>query len=458
MDNQEHLSHDVDHGFEEGISLKELFTTIWNWKWVLIILTGVGLFIGGLAGYFSVKDGAQVTTILEFQWDGISKGEYPDGQRFDYGSTFDANIYAQAIDDADLDLSVSDLQKYVSITPIVPTNVLEIAEKAMLESLDYTYYPTSFRVSVKTGKLGITEEQGIKMLTTLVDTYRADFERKYVQKSVVLDFAAADLETIDYIQAQEILETQVILIQNVLDTVLPEANEFVSTTLNTGFSDVYVRLDVLNSVLLSNMESRINNYLLTKDADLLITIYQYRIEQLERELSKNQSIETELVTLIDTYKGGTSTIIIPGMDQTNEIQTEPYLNTLYQRLVDTQAKIATDEQDIVYYNLRIDRLEGNDPNFILTPEKKASETQIVEDNILYASNMISELVDDTEIMLEEYNLLISRGLVKQLVPPQDDTNVSLLLYAAIGLVLGGMIGVGAIFVIDYQVKMRKENK
>ncbi len=457
MQNKENMNVDLheESSYEDGISLKELFTVVWNWKWVLIIITVVGLFIGGVIGYFSVKADSKVSTLVEFRWTGISKGEYPDGQRFDYGSTFNATTYGAVLDELDSELAVNELQKYVSITPIVPSNVLEVAEYALLQNVDYSFYPSSFKVTVNTGKLKISQEDGLKLLTTLIDTYRSEFERKYVQKSIILDFSAVDLSTYDYIDAYEILQGQTTLINSAVNKALPEGNDFISTELGIGFTDLSVRVSLLETVLLSNMESRINNYLLTKDAELLITIYEYSVEQFELELAEKTAVESELVNLIDTYIGGTSTIIIPGMDAGSEIDTEPYLKTLYQNLVSTQARIAALDQDIIFYNRRIDRLEGNDPTFILTPAKKAEETAKVETNIVEASTIISDIVSDTEILLAEYNQLISSGLIKMLVPPQTDNDTSLLLTAAIGLVLGGMVGVGVIFIIDNNVKKKK---
>lgn len=441
---------------DPGISLKEIFTVVWNWKWVLIIITFIGLFVATFAGYLVNKSDIQVATVIELQWDGISQGEYPDGQRFDYGTALDGPVYGNVIDKLGLDMSVDELKSSIRITPIVPDNIQEIIINSLERGEDYSYYPTSFTVTFDFSALSITEANAKNILTELVDGFRVEFERKYVQRTVILDYTEVSLDEYDYIEAYEILDSQVTLINNAIDNVMPEANNFVSSTLGIGFNDILVRTGVLRNIELNNMESRINNYLLSKDKDLLVTIYQYRVEQYELSLAKEEDIEIGLQTLIDNYVGSTSTIIIPGLDSGYNLDTDPYLNTLYANLVATKTKIAEYEQDIIYYNLRIDRLEGNDPLFVVTPEKEAEEIANVEESIVNASVVLSDIVEDVDVLLTEYNLFVTRGLVKTLMPPQLVAGTSILLYGAIGAVLGGIIGFGVIFLLDYNANKKKE--
>ncbi len=458
MEDKERIYNESMIEEDPGISLKEIFTVVWNWKWVLIIITFIGLFVSVFAGYLVNKSDVQVATVIELQWNGINLGEYPDGQRFDYGGVFDGPVYGNVIEQMALDMSVDELKSSIKLTPIVPNNIQEIIINSLEKGVDYTYYPTSFTMTMDFSALNITETKAKNILTALVDGLRTEFERKYVQRTVILDFTEVSLDEYDYIEAYEILNSQVTLINNAISNVMPGANEFVSSTLGISFNDILVRTSVLRTIELNNMESRINNYLLSKDKDLLITIYQYRVEQYELSLAKEEDIETGLQTLIDNYVGSTSTIIIPGLDSGYNLDTDPYLNTLYANLVSTKTKIAEYEQDIIYYNLRIDRLEGNDPLFVVTPEKEAAEIANVEASIDGASVVLSNIVEDVDVLLTEYNLFVTRGLVKTLMPPQLVAGTSIVLYGAIGIILGGIIGFGVIFLLDYNANKRNELK
>jgi hypothetical protein len=205
---------------------------------------------------------------------------------------------------------------------------------------------------------------------------------------------------------------------------------------------------LLRDIELVNMSSRINNYLLSKDKDLLITRYSYIVETRQLELAREQSVQADLTTLINGYTGGTNTIIIPGLDPGLIPNLDPYLNTLYSRLVDSQSLSATIQKDINFYQTRITRLEGNDPLFIVTPQKEAEEIAKVEASIVRASDALGNISSDVNIMLTEYNQLVTRNLIRPMTAPQRESGRSILLYAAIGIVLGGIVGVGTVFTVD----------
>ena len=366
--------------------------------------------------------------------------------------TFDFNVNGRVIESTDIDISINELQRIISITPILPSNIIEVSEKALLQNIDFSYYPTSFKISIHNGKENISNEEAIQLLTKLIDEFRTEFEWKYISKSIIIDYTNEDLSYYDYIEAIDILNFQIEILKSTVGYVMPEANEYISQEIGIGFNEILVRADLVRNIELMNLESRVNNYLLSKDVNLLTTIYQYRVEQLELNLAKEQSIAVDLQLLIDNYEGGTSTIIIPGMSVDQQIATEPYLNQLYQKLVDAQSKIADYEQDIDYYNLRIDRLNGTDPYFIVSPAKQAEEVIIVEAGILSAADTMSKIVSDAEILLTEYNRYVSRGLIKTKITSQSENINNIIILSAAGLIVGLIGGVSLAFVFDYKAK------
>jgi len=438
-----------------GVTLKVLFSVIFKWKIIVFLFSVFFLILGLIGGFIISNYQAQGVTIVEFQWDGISKGEYPNGDRFDYGSAFNSTIYGKVIEESNLDISIYDLQKIINITPIVPSNILEVSETALLQNVDFSYYPTSFKISIYNGMANISNDQASKLLSDLIEEFRTEFERKYINKSIIIDFSQEDISRFDYIEAIDILYSQIEILKSTINYVMPEADEYVSQELGVGFNEIMIRADLVRDIELSNLDSRINNYLLSKDSDLLITIYQFKAERLSLDLAKEQSIANDLQLLIDNYQGGTSTIIIPGMDTENQVATEPYLNTLYSKLVDSQARIASYVEDIAYYELRIDRLNGEDPNFLATPEKIAEETLKVEAGLLESGETISQIVSDAEIILTEYNRYVSRGLIQTIIPPQSAQENSIIIFAVAGLISGIIVGVGFAFIFDFRANKKK---
>ncbi|MBE0700340.1 MAG: hypothetical protein IH571_01510 [Acholeplasmataceae bacterium] len=431
---------------------------VWRAKHLLIVITFFGLILGVAVAFIQRIQESSVATIVDFQWAGISQGEYPNGQRFDYSNLFETYVYSEALDQAGMDeITVGDLRGAVRIVPIIPNDVLEMIQYNLELGIQTSYFASQFKISVDNGKLNISVQQAQEVLSLLIEGFRDDFERKFIQRSVILDYTKSDLETFDYVDSLEILQTQVQLVRNAVNSVLPGASNFISSDLGIVFADIQVRTNLIETIELNNMASRINNYLLSKDKDLLITRYTYTVERMQLDLDKQNDIEVGLQDLVTNYTGSTVVIVIPGLDLSDQFATDPYLNTLYANVVSTQAEIARLQQDIIYYQLRIDRLEGNDPLFIVTPQKEAEEIEKVEESIQRSSDGLESIVEDMDVMLTEYNTILTKGLVKTLAAPQYDTNISMLLYAAFGLILGGMLGLGAIF-INHSIKKARFEK
>ena len=263
----------------EGISLKEIFNILWINKWLLIIITGVGLVIGFAAGVIVNSTASKVSTYVELQWNGITTGELPDGQRFDYNNLFESYVYNESLDSLGItEISSTELRSAVTVTPVIPSNTLAIMASELAKGNQLTYYATEFKITLDNGALGLSVNEGKALVGLLMDNYRVDFEQKYIQRAIIIDYTKVDLMEFDYIDSYEILSTQVALVNNAINQVLPAGENFVSTQLGIGFNDVLVRSNLVSSIELSTMSARINNYILSKDKDLLITKYLYQVE------------------------------------------------------------------------------------------------------------------------------------------------------------------------------------
>ena len=431
---------------EKEISLKELFQVVWKKKYVILLFTFI-LFVVTFIGcsvYGKMK--SEVGTIINLEWEGISEGEYPDGTRFEYINTFSPNIFSQAIQELGYtSLSSSDIRTHFTISPIVPSNIATSIENAIKKGEDYAYFATNYRLQLDYRGLGLTVEEARLLLTELIQTYRSDFDQKYNDQKVILSFTDASLEEYDYIDSYDILHRQVELIEAVISSKQAEGTSFVSPTLGVGFNDLLLRISLLKSIELDGIISRTNTYLLTKDVDYLITKYTYlnQVNQLELNKQLQKEIDTQL--LIDNYKGSVTTIIIPGVDSDALLEIDPYYQVLLENMVKTQSLIAELEQDIAYNEMQIDRLSETDPTLQLSETQRETEVEKVTSLIESANNKLASFVEDANIMLSEYNTFTTAGIIRPLMVPEYQSNVSTTLYSLVGAVLGA--GIGLVFVL-----------
>ena len=441
---------------DEGISLIDLFLIVWKKKFLIMFLSFLGLVLGGAVAFVMNVNNETLATIVEYQWDGINEGEYPNGARFEPSNAFTVSVYLNAIETAGVELTSNEVREALTIRPIVPNNILNAIQAAIENGEELTYFPTAFKYSINAGQLGINNDEATTLLNSLIDEFRSDFEAKYIQQSVVLNYALTNLETYDYAEVARIYATQIELIENAVDRVLPEGNTFVSTELGLTFTDIKVELDLLRTVDLANMNALINNFLLTKNISRAITRLEYDNEIKALELAKEKQVLSNLESAIANYPGSEQTIVIPGLDGT--IETTTYLETLYNQLIASQRIIADLEQDIAFNESRIVLYQGqNDGNSEAAFEALDDLTNESTGLLMTTNLVMNTLVTNTNTLLEEYNLIIVRNIATNLTSPTVEEGSSTLLFAAIGLVLGGLVSLGVVFV-DHTMKDYKKKK
>lgn len=442
----------VNESKNEGLSLKWIFKVIWNYRILFISVFSLFLVVIFSIGLLYNSLNSKVVTYVELQWDGITEGLYPDGQRFDYSNMLSSDLFENAYETADINpISSTELKKSITIMPIIPNSVTEYIESQLLRGNQVSYFATEFKIILDNGNLNLNVSDAQKLLNSLINEFKLDFERKYISKSVIIDYMKTDLSQYDYIEAYDILSSQIDLIYDVTDQVLEESNNFTSAQLGFGFNNIKVRADLIRQIDLDNIIASVNSYLLTKNDEALITNYKYKIELINLDLNKESSYLLEIENLISGYTGSTTAIVIPGVD-TDIIELDPYLNNLYQEAVDSQRIIAQYERDIVYYQKQVDRLDGSDPSYVVSPEKQAEEAINVEAAIDSSTEQLSSVVNDLSILLEEYNLYRSRSLVKVLNTPQYEAELNLAFILLLGVLVGGLAGLTFTF-----VKNNKDN-
>lgn len=443
---------------DEGISLIDLFLIVWKKKFLIIFLSFLGLVLGGATAFVMNGNNETLATIVEYQWDGISEGEYPNGARFEASNAFTVTVYLNAIEEAGVVLTSNEVREELLIRPIVPNNILKAIEVAIRNGEELTYFPTAFKYSLNAGQLGISEDQARTLLNALIDGFREDFEAKYIQQAVVLNYALTNLDTYDYSEVSTIYGTQLKLIESAIKQVLPEANTFVSTELGLSFNDILVELDLVKNVDLNNMNAIINTFLLTKNINRAITILEYNNEIKELELAKEQQILDNIKEAIVSYPGSEQTIVIPGLE--GSINTTTYLEVLFNQLLISQRLIAELEQDIAFNESRIVLYEAQRDNSGNNPAAQEALNELIEANtgLLDTTNtIINRLVINTNTLLEEYNLIVVRNIATSLTSPTIEEGSNTLLFAAIGLILGGLISLGVVFV-DHTMKDYNKKK
>lgn len=427
---------------EREISLKDLFLVIWKGKYI-IALSALVLFIVAMVGAFIYDSGkSELATVVSLEWSGVSEGEYPDGSRFDYGSAIEPYVISLAIEELGYDVTSTDVRDATSLTPIVPEKVLQLILTALENGENITYFPSNYKIILDNGSLDLSVEEGSNLIYEIIEQFRLDFERKFVNQVTVIDLTNSDFAAYDYLDAYDILVAQKTAIDASMN--LRKDTGFYSPSLGLTFTDVLAQTSLVGRIELSQIDTRTNTYLLTKDKEYLITNYEYKIQLAQLELNKVTAKEVSAQDLVDNYAGSVNTILIPGLE-TAGIDVETYYNVLMSNLVELQNSNADLAKDIEYYQLQINRLEDNDPGFNVTAQQQIDEAVKVDGFIVDADQKLESIVLQANTILAEYNDYVTSNTIKPLMAPQEQDGTSKLILSAVGLVIGA--GLGTVYVL-----------
>lgn len=433
----------LEQDYEE-LSIKELIETIWGYKWLIIVLTVLSALLAFMVGQVMDSRSEQVETIVSLEWNGLVDGTYPDGERFIYNNMFESYVLSDALSDAGVDeLTTTELRNALEIAPIIPSDVVRLIERSIEQGERITYYATEYKLMLNTGDLAINNEQGKLLLEYLIEAFKTDFENKYIGKALVFNYTDNDLSKYDYSEMVDVLELQVSLLHSVLETALEDGSNFRSTSLGLGFDDLVSRLSLIEEVELRNIDSRVSNYMLTKDLDLVLTRYEFMVEEMALEIEKLLMYEGALEENILDYTGQETIVIIPGLD--SEYSVDPYINTLYNELIDTQEQLSDLQSERSYYQGKMDEMVILYSTTYTDGTTYERQVSLVESGMEDAKESIASVASDLDTMLEEYNRYITRNTVLPLTAPQVSSDVNVLLYTAIGTVLGGMVSLLVVF-------------
>jgi hypothetical protein len=266
-----------------------------------------------------------------------------------------------------------------------------------------------------------------------------------VTQTVVRNIAFENFSRFDLLDQVLVIKNQIDSMTNLIEDLIefkPSAAIFRSSTLNLTLNDILSQLSLTRSLQLNSAEALIVSNQLAKDATLTIDRLTYNNRLMNVELAKANQFLTELNLLVEDYDGSFSTIIIPGYE--DKINTTSALESIYERIIETQEIIAELEQDIIYNNLLISEFQSSSTNNTLNTRAQ-NEINDVVDNL-------TSIIVSTNTVLSEFNQVLNRNTTRVLVNATIEAGVSLVLYSAIGLFALGFVSLIVVFFTSPKLK------
>mgnify|MGYP005892114701 FL=1 len=373
---------------------------------------------------------SSITALVSFNYSGIESGKAPDGSTFDVNKIKSPNVIENALDDVGESSSLSEnIRSNISIKGIIPDDALDkislyqsvysqggsAALDAVNSLLAIGYYPSYYVINFDYAAAGITIDDGKKILDRILENYQDYFFRTYgYNEALGSSVVAVDYKDYDYPEAVDVFNSTLdSLKQYVQKLSNDDTTNFRSNETGYTFSDLLTTIDTVKSADLDALSSYITINNITNDKEMLLTYYQYRIDEMERERKVSQSELDSVTNSINEYEKDTLLVFGNGNGAENGETTYQQASEKYDELInqkiEIQDSVSRCSQRIEYYKDRISAMNENSGTVKVDSEEVEKELSSLYDKIKDLIDVTNKTADEyyeTVTFANAYNILV----------------------------------------------------
>ncbi len=373
---------------------------------------------------------SSITALVSFNYSGIESGKAPDGSTFDVNKIKSPNVIENALDDVSESSSLSEnIRSNISIKGIIPDDALDkislyqsvysqggsAALDAVNSLLAIGYYPSYYVINFDYAAAGITIDDGKKILDRILENYQDYFFRTYgYNEALGSSVVAVDYKDYDYPEAVDVFNSTLDSLEQYVQKLSnDDTTNFRSNETGYTFSDLLTTIDTVKSADLDALSSYITINNITNDKEMLLTYYQYRIEEMERERKVSQSELDSVTNSINEYEKDTLLVFGNGNGAENGETTYQQASEKYDELInqkiEIQDSVSRCSQRIEYYKDRISAMNENSGTVKVNSEEVEKELSSLYDKIKDLIDVTNKTADEyyeTVTFANAYNILV----------------------------------------------------
>ena len=437
-----------------------------RWWWLIAVLSAISGIL--FYSFISSRQTYRAQIMIEFTNAQAEEGLYPSGDEIDVQEIRSSSVISNALASIGVDSGVDSVRSRVSIGEYLTDEQQAIQQVKWNNGEAYEIFPTQYIITY-TSSTQESSTDARRILEAVVDSYIQLYSEKYVSITKVPN-SVESLQNLnyDYIEWAEIIDAFIKQDRDYLQKMKGMRTEYRSSNTGYSFQDLYNEYNLIYSVYLPSLYSTILNYHVTRNRELLIARYQYRIDQNNLNIKTYEEALLLVTEMIDSYTNknhDTMDYHWRGDQNADEANTTAQGNNyVLGQVYDFEGRDNYKPEEITYdsvmqryINLRGDislkEIDNDYCNYILTSflnsYSEASESQVreVEELISLIENKLQTLDELLTATAAEHSEVetIRNVRVRSTVNVSEMTNVKL--YTMMIVVIFFVFGViGAIVV------------
>lgn len=421
-------------------------------KWIPWIAGICLIATAGVYFYLSKSQTYVASAVIKYDSEGAEEGLTPLGTELDVNEIKSSAIMAKVMEELELNdriYSMDDLITRLNITEVADEDEEARKEAVLDEGEEYTYKPTTYIVSFEAGS-DEGEMFARKILDKVLDVYFSEYSQNYLSTGYAANsLRDLDENAYDYIEMLEIIEDNLTETGTFLEQCMESDPYYRSSATGLSFGDLSGELNMIRSVDISSLFSRVLEYQISKDKELLLSNYRERIDNYEITNTVEEEQIADVVKIMDAYVEK-----MRESDNTN-ITYEYILDDVYDKnLLDSEGNVIGEgDQTVTYDQLIYSWRDHNDTkenalidiaycNYIISVfektsvsgEEYSSQEKEVADGITGLVEKMEKFYADIDETIEEYNAYSGARNISMLSSVAVDKSLNVLMYTLIAAV------------------------
>lgn len=399
----------------------------------LIVSAVVAVLVFGINSISNLTNRV-ISVTVNFSFDGVESGHDPLGNTFHVDEVVDKSAVEEAV--KELEIENADIQEIcssISIRGNIPNDVINriinhtsIYGTSQVNSIqkiqDTTYYPTQYIITMDCYKLDMKFKDCVALLNNVTEKYKNTFAEKYGYKESLANAVTSfDYNDYDYIDSIDVLDSSLESLESYINELASkDSTRFRSEQTGYTFSDLVKSIETIRTEDLEIISSYITLYNMTKDKENLITNYEYRIEEYERQKKINEEKLDSIAKILEVYEKNSILIFsnaTSGTDAALNQSSDTYDNLIEQQVL-TETEISKCQQEIDKYNKRIKNLNA---------DAKKGSVETLEKEFEDISNKVNTFLETVRITVNEYYNDIAFKNAYEILTPATSSTLSIIL-------------------------------
>lgn len=426
---------------DDEIDLMELLHTILKHKFTIVLVTLIVTVLATVGGYLYNRSKTINSAIIGFNYPELQKGKNPDGSIFLRTNIIPLDVLNQTYEqykDSIKQENLDDFRESIKIEPIIPTATQTMIDNALKRGENISFTASNYKI--------VSEDRDKELLVKIVNESVAKYINKY-KPTYSFQVVGNDIYGYDYSDSYSLLSERIKMMEMAISSY--ENKNYMSSKLGYSFDMIEERIKNFKNVELQDFYSYYTINGLSKNRDSKLMRIDSKIQELTLE---NQALEGKakvLKEMLQDLKPTEKQLIIPNVGQEGiKIKDE---NDYYSKLVADYVVINNNIQD---NKVRIKLLENSKLGIKAV---SSEDNKILEAKLRVATEKLNKIIEDMNLLTKEYVDSTYADMIKVVSPVTTSTEGKpLVLFLAVGVVLGGMLGVFLAFTKEFAKNYRNK--